>query len=72
VLQTLTYTHAGQLFIHFTENIFTYVSYYIGTFGMIHAVLHLSETECLVEAMKCLILYVVSHAFRANEFANRL
>jgi hypothetical protein len=51
---------------------FTYVSYYIGTFGTIHAVFHLSETESLVEAMKCLILYLVSHTVLVNGFANRL
>jgi len=59
------------LFIQSTENMITYVSYYVGTFGMIYAVLHLSETESLVEVMKCLILYMVSHPVRAYGFADR-
>jgi len=49
----------------------TYVSYYMGTFGMILAVFHLSETENLVEVMKCLILYGVLHPVCAYGFTDR-
>lgn len=60
------------LIIQSAENMFTYVSYYMGTFGIIHAVFHLSEAESLVEVLKYLILYMVLHPVRSYGFADRL
>jgi hypothetical protein len=46
------------LFIQSAENMFRYVNYYIGTFGMLHAILRLSEPGNLVVVMKRLNFHI--------------